>query len=378
MNISQYYNFIFKGEPEDIILVIKREATINQLFKNYFEKIQKPNLYINNFDNIYFIINGKMMNYKNENEETLESFFRNNLSSNFYVEVINDNLHYHNYKTTELIKENIISSVYKGEVDFINKPVAIKKISKEKIKEQIISEKMKEEITEDELNLNIQKFNKEVENMKKCECENSVTIYDYFETENEFIIIMELCDETLFHLLCRKDNGFNSEEIKQIMLQLNNVFKKMNYYNISHRDIKLNNILIKYLNNEKTKYKVLLSDYGISTKKCSNSKGFTSHEGTKLIMAPEILKCDKYYNDKCDLWSIGVIMYQLYTKNFPYNPEQILDSILIKEIENKGQTILNDIDDKDKNLKSLLSELLQTDPQKRISWDNYYKHPFFN
>ena len=38
----------------------------------------------------------------------------------------------------------------------------------------------------------------------------------------------------------------------------------MNYYNISHRDIKLNNILVKYLNDEKTAYKVLLSDYGIS------------------------------------------------------------------------------------------------------------------
>ena len=171
---SQYYNFIFKGEPEDIILAVKRDTTINQLFKNYFQKIQKPNLYINNIDNIYFIINGKIMNY--ENEETLESFFRNNLSSNFYVEVINDNFHYHNYKTTELIKENIISSVYKGEVDFINKPVAIKKINKEKIKEQIISEKMEEEITEDELNLNTLKFNKEVQNMKKCECENSVMI----------------------------------------------------------------------------------------------------------------------------------------------------------------------------------------------------------
>ena len=71
----------------------------------------------------------------------------------------------------------------------------------------------KEIITEKDFEPEIKKFNREIENMQKCECENSVHIYDYFDTEKEFVIIMELCDETLFHLLCRKQNGFNSEEI---------------------------------------------------------------------------------------------------------------------------------------------------------------------
>ena len=78
----------------------------------------------------------------------------------------------------------------------------------------------------------IKKFNKELENMKKCSCSYSVEIYDFYDTEKEFIIIMELCDETLFHLLCRKQKGFSSTEIKNILLQLNNAFQRMNYYNI--------------------------------------------------------------------------------------------------------------------------------------------------
>ena len=170
---------------------------------------------------------------------------------------------------------------------------------------------LKKVITEKDFKPEIEKFNKEIENMQKCYCENSVQIYDFYETEKEFIIIMELCDETLLDLLCDKENGFNNEEIKDILSQLNNVFRKMNYHNISHRDIKLNNILIKYLNEEKTKYKILLSDYGISNQLYTMTQKFSTHAGTQLIMAPEILN-DEEYNSKCDLWSLGVIIYQLH------------------------------------------------------------------
>ena len=233
----------------------------------------------------------------------------------------------------------------------------------------------KDEITEEDFRPEIEKFNKELENMQKCHCDNSVNIYDYYDNGNEFTIIMELCDETLFHLLCRKKNGFSSKEIKSILLQLNNVFKRMNYYNISHRDIKLNNILIKYLNPQKTQYKILLSDYGISNQLYSLTQKFTTHAGTQLIMAPEILNDEKYSN-KCDLWSLGIIIYQLYKKEFPY--KGTVEKAILNQIEQKGQTVLNAIDEKDRKLKDLLSKLLVRDPEKRISWEKYFEHPFFN
>ena len=119
-------------------------------------------------------------------------------------------------------------------------------------------------ISEENFISEIQKFNKEIKNMEICQCENSVKIYDFFDTEKEFIIVMELCDKNLLDILIEKEKGFNAEEIKNILLQLNNAFKLMKKNKIIHRDIKTNNILVKYLNEEKTKYKVLLCDYGIS------------------------------------------------------------------------------------------------------------------
>ena len=130
----------------------------------------------------------------------------------------------------------------------------------------------------------------------------------------------------------------------------------------------------KYLNNEKTKFKVLLSDYGISNQLYSLTMKFNTHAGSQLIMAPEILNDEKYDN-KCDLWSLGIIIYQLYTKKFPYIGT--VEKAILNQIKQKGLSLFNAIDPKDKNLKDLLSKLLVSNPDKRISWEDYFKHPFF-
>ena len=92
-------------------------------------------------------------------------------------------------------------------------------------------------------------------------------------------------------------------------------------------------------------------------------------------MAPEILN-DEDYTNKCDLWSLGVIIFQLYTKSFPY--KGTVEKAILKQIEQKGQSVLNAIDEKDQKLKDLLSQLLVRDPNQRITWENYFKHTFFD
>ena len=392
MKVS-YYNAIFNdGGLEKVNLKFKRGTKIEDIIKDYFKRIQKENLLVQNVDNIYFISNGKMLNTRLN--ETLESIF-NNIYYNFYcIDVINGRENDYNYEIVGTIKENVFTSVFKARrkpkteinsnqnkiIPNVDKEddeqfyVAIKKIYKDKIKDEMKFTMCKEEITEEDFKPEIAKFNKELDNMQKCQCENSVDIYDYYDRDKEFTIIMELCDETLFHLLCRKKKGFSSNEIKERLLQLNKVFKRMNYYGISHRDIKLNNILIKYLNKEKTKYKVLLSDYGISNQLYSLTQKFTTHAGSQLIMAPEILN-DEEYSSKCDLWSLGIIIFQLYKKDFPY--KGTVEKAILKQIEKKGQSVLDDIDQEDILLKDLLSKLLVRDPNQRISWEDYFEHPFF-
>ena len=119
--------------------------------------------------------------------------------------------------------------------------------------------------------------------MKICLNDNSVKCYEYFNNKNNFVIIMELCDKNLSQLLkdkYLKDNkGFNIEEIKEIMKQLNKGFKIMIKNNIIHRDLKLENILIKYKENKE--YIIKLADYGNSKK--LDSKITSNNYGNSFV-----------------------------------------------------------------------------------------------
>ena len=363
------YNLIFNGFDKLLVLVEKGGTKISELIKTYFKRIEKSNLVVNNVSNIYFVYNGITIQ-PNDYDKTISEYFLN--SSTIYV--INKYQEY-NYEIIEPISQTQFTSIYKAKLlNYKNEGefIAVKKIFKDKIKKQMKYIKHKKVLTEEDFISEIQKFNKEIKNMEICQCENSVKIYDFFDKEKEFIIVMELCDKNLLDILLEREKGLNAEEIKNILLQLNNAFKLMSKNNIMHRDIKTNNILVKYLNEEKTKYKVLLCDYGISKQIALMTRKYMSHVGTHCYTAPEILN-DEVYNYKCDLWSLGITIYQMYTRELPYEAKS--EKGILNQIDDKGQTVLDAI--KDDKLKNLLMKLLEKDQKKRYSWEDYFKDLFF-
>ena len=366
---KKFYNIIFENfVGENIAISVEGKTTVQELIHLYFKRKGKENLIVNNLEKAYFIYNSKILIYENNNEK-ISSFFRE-ANSKILVFHLEYNQKFKDIKIIETIKDNVYTCVEKA--DYGGKIVAIKRIKKAQIKDDLLDNLVVDEITDETFKEEIVKFNMELQNMINCSCENSVQIYDYFDTDDDFVIIMELCDNTLLRELAKTKSGFTPEKIKEILLELNNVFKLMNKNKVVHRDIKLNNILIKYLDKEKTKFKVLLSDYGVSNQLSSMTGRFKTHAGTQIIMAPEILNGDEY-NNKCDLWSLGVNIYQLYTKKPPYTGK--FDKVILKQIEKLGQSVLEVI--KDDKLKDLLSKLLVKDPKNRISWDEYFEHQFF-
>ena len=186
---------------------------------------------------------------------------------------------------------------------------------------------------------------------------------------------MELCDNSLQNILNERKEGFKCEQIFNIMSQLNNTLKIMYKKKIIHRDIKLDNILVKYKDNNNNdsnvNFIVKLTDYGIS-KQLKNTIN-TTYLGTIETMAPEVLEGEENYDNKCDLWSIGIIIYQLYFKEYPYKGNTQV--AIYKQIEKLGKKVLKKT--KNEKLDNLIKALLIRETEKRIDYEEYFNHPFF-
>ena len=293
------------------------------------------------------------------------------------------NKNFRDYYEIEQNLEEGFSSVFKAKLKNTNEKRAIKVFNKDIIRNVFKNEYFREP-TPEEIKPYIDCFFNQIDNMKITEGENNdnentVKFYEYFETEKEFVIVMELCDENLLTFLAKGKKILSVNEVLKIIKDLNNTFKFMSKKKIIYRDFKMENILIKYKNDEKTDYIVKLK-LNSSTNLMENLykllSSLTKKYNSNCFNAPELLKGDKNVTniEKCDLWSIGVIIYVLCFKEYPYKgstEEAILDKIKKfgqKKFKKSGNSILDD----------LISKLLIEDPEKRIGWEDYFNHSFFN
>ena len=166
------------------------------------------------------------------------------------------------------INESDFASVYKGikkekkEKGEKEEIRAIKIYDKNKIKNHIKKKKFKMP-TEEDMKPYIDGFNNEINYMKIVDDKNkldtnAVRFYEHFHTDDEFAIVMELCDENFLSFYAKKSFSFSPKKIKEILNLLNNSFKRMVQYKIIHRELNLENILVKFENEKKERYTVKL------------------------------------------------------------------------------------------------------------------------
>ena len=196
---------------------------------------------------------------------------------------------------------------------------------------------------------------------------NFVNIIDYFEDEKYYYIVFEKMDGDLNKMLKKYKNGMPSKLIRKIFSQLNSGLKIMNKKGKTHRDLKLQNILYSYTNENETDFFIKIGDFGLATD-LSNTQ-YASNAGTDLFKAPEIEKGK--YSNKCDLYSIGIILYMLKTGEYIFEGNNMFDILKNKYNDN----IKKETDDP--ILNSLIKKLIVSDPYERMNWDDYFNDPFF-
>ena len=175
---KKIYSFIFIGEVERLYIDAKEDTKISELIKIYFKRIEKSNLLSKNNENTYFLYNSRKIEVFDYDKKLCE-YFKNPLGN--LIMAVNSYNSKLNYEIISKIKENLYTCVYKAKIlsesSYLeNEYVAIKKIFKDKIKEEMVLNLCKEKITEEDFKPEIEKFNKEIHNMYLCECKNSVRI----------------------------------------------------------------------------------------------------------------------------------------------------------------------------------------------------------
>jgi len=205
--------------------------------------------------------------------------------------------------------------------------------------------------------------------MNKINHPNIMHLYDYFETDNNYYLVINYCNKgDLESYLRKKKIKFLEEnEALEVLRQIMNGFMELRKYKVMHRDLKLSNI---FLHNDK----IVIGDFGLAKtgKEMSGTK-----LGTHLMMAPELIEGIREYSSKTDLWSIGILFYQLLFGNVPFfglSLNEVYCDIQAKSGENLEFPDCNPI-----SLKSqkLLRNLLQMDPDKRMDWKDFFYSEVF-
>ena len=158
-----------------------------------------------------------------------------------------------------------------------------------------------------------------------------------------------------------------------IMKQILYVINYLHSFNIVHRDIKPENMLVESTSKD-DKINIKLIDFGTCNYVKENDN-LIQKIGSPYCMAPEVL--NKKYNQKCDIWSAGVILYILLIGSPPFNGNNLkeLFHAIKKGVFNKEGDEWNQISS---NAKDLISKMLLVDPEERISAQASLEHPWFD
>ena len=265
------------------------------------------------------------------------------------------------YEVLKKIGEGASAKVYKVKEKSSGEIKAMKQVEKSKLPD-------------------VKYFKTEIKILSLLDHPNIVRLFEVFEDDKNFYLIMELCHGG--NLESRmKNNKYKEKAAAVIMEQIVSAVAYCHEKGICHRDLKPQNILFC---DENPHSPVKIVDFGISNifdpsltnfqneikEQSTSLKKMDSQIGTIYFMSPEIIKGS--YNEKCDIWSLGIMLYYLLCGYPPFvgaNESKLIESI----VESKLTFPSEDWKNISESAKDLIKKMLSSE-KKRISAKEIMNH----
>ncbi|EGR30696.1 protein kinase domain protein [Ichthyophthirius multifiliis] len=195
-----------------------------------------------------------------------------------------------------------------------------------------------------------------------------------FQTEKKLYLVMEYCTGGELYSYVVRYKKFTLEISKfitaEIVLGLEYLHDKMK---IIYRDLKPENILVSEDGHVK------ITDFGLGKKMDNQDQLTYTFLGTPEYIAPEIIICkqsndQKGYTNKCDIWSFGILLFELISGQPPFTHPQRNWNIIMKQILANNPVFPKEFSPE---AKDLILKCLNNEPKDRPSWVEIRAHPFY-
>ena len=228
----------------------------------------------------------------------------------------------------------------------------------------------KEKLQQGDYDFLIQKVQSEEQITKLCKCENVIELYQKLEVDDKIIFELEYCEKDINAAIIDNYGGMQGDKefFRKIVIDIAKALKKLHECGVMHRDIKPSNIFLNNTDKNEGERIAKLGDFGCSIFIQDN---MSDPIGTILYSSPEIHK-NIDYNEKCDLWSLGITLHELFFGIPPYGPNYNIniimeclfaDKFLIKKTNFPSFDIL-------------LRKLLTVKEEQRISFEEFFQIVF--
>ena len=212
---------------------------------------------------------------------------------------------------------------------------------------------------------------REINILREVDHPNIIKFYDTYEDCNHIYIVMEYCSGGELFAKITSQGHIHENEARVYMKKMIMAANHLHSLNIVHRDIKTENFLFDSACATK---ELKLVDFGLSNKFGAKFELMHSKVGTIYYVAPEVLKGN--YDNKCDMWSLGVLMYTMLSGNLPFYDEavgEVYNKLMIGAYSFE-KPIWNSISS---NATDLITKLLEIEPTARYSASEALSHDWF-